>query len=106
MDKYNLSNFIGGWIIGDFIPSIINTKLFEIAIKKYKKGDYENKHFHQIAVEITIIVSGKVKMNDTIYNTNDIIYIKQNESTDFLCLDDTITCVIKLPSCVGDKYND
>lgn len=106
MDKYNLSNFIGGWIIGNFIPSIINTKLFEIAIKKYKKGDYENKHFHQIAIEITIIVSGKVKMNDTIYNTNDIVYIKQNESTDFLCLEDTTTCVIKLPSCIGDKYND
>lgn len=104
MKKFNLTAFIGGWFIGNFNPSIIDTETFEIAIKKYVAGDKEQKHLHKVADEITVIVIGKVKMNDIIYSTDDIIYIEKNEPTDFMCLEDTITCVIKIPSHKNDKY--
>lgn len=106
MKKYNLQNYINGWFIGNFIPTIIDTNQFEVAIKKYNSGDIENSHYHKIATEITVIVSGKVSMNNIIYEENDIILIHPNEKTDFICLTDVTTCVIKTPSIMGDKYND
>jgi uncharacterized cupin superfamily protein len=104
MKLYNLNQYIGGWIIGNFHPSIIKTNNFEIAIKKYKAGDFENRHYHKIADEITIIINGKVKMNDNIYLADDIVYIDKNQSTDFYCFEDTTTCVVKIPSVTNDKY--
>lgn len=100
----NLNEFIGGWIIGNFEPTILDTKDFEIAIKEYKLGDKEQRHYHKIATEYTIIVSGEVIMNGTKYSKGDIIKIEPGESTDFSCVTDTTTCVIKTPSIKNDKF--
>ena len=105
MKKYNLDDFKLGWIIGNFEPSIVNTNLFEISIKKYSKGDYEQAHFHKIADEITVIITGKVLMNGKVYEAKDIILIEKEEPTDFKVISDTMTVVIKIPSSPGDKYN-
>jgi mannose-6-phosphate isomerase-like protein (cupin superfamily) len=105
MDLYNLKDFKGGWLCGDFLPTLLKTKEFEVAIKHYKIGQNESAHCHKIADEITIIVVGQAKMNDLIYNQDDVIFIHKGESTDFIPLTDTITCVIKVPSIIGDKYD-
>ena len=104
MKHFHISNFTKGWVIGDFKPTIKNTKDFEIALKSYKKGEYEQSHFHKISTEITIICSGKVEMNGVKYISGDIILIEPNESTDFKVMEDTITTVIKIPSSTSDKY--
>lgn len=103
-DKYSLDDMVKGWFVGNFSPSLFKTNDVEIAVKKYKKGDYEESHFHKIATEITVIVSGKVRMNDSIYTENDIIVINPNESTDFYVMEDTVTTVVKLPGVNNDKY--
>ena len=61
MHKHKLDDFTKGWVVGDFDPSLIKTKNFEVAVKKYKAGDKENKHFHKQAEEISIIVSDSWK---------------------------------------------
>ena len=104
MKLFNLKSFTGGWFIGDFDPTIIKTKDFEVCIKRYNKGDSEPRHVHKLADEISVIVQGSVKMNGKIYKSNDIILIEKNESTDFEALEDTTTCVVKKPSVMGDKY--
>ena len=104
MKKYNLQNFTKGWIVGDFNPSILNTRQYEVACKKYLQGDTEAEHVHKISTEITVIVSGKVEMNGVIYNQDDIIVIEPNEWTNFKAITDTTTLVIKTPSVQGDKY--
>jgi quercetin dioxygenase-like cupin family protein len=106
MKKFLLSNFIKGWFIGNFDPSIIKTNEFEIAVKHYKDGDYEAAHHHKIATEITIIISGVVEMNGIRYHAGNIIVIEPNESTDFKCLTDTSTVVVKYPGASDDKYID
>ncbi len=100
----NLRDMIGGWFIGDFEPSVFRTKEFEVAIKKYSAGDKEPRHMHKVAVEFTVIVSGRVKMNSEEYGEGDIICIIPNESSDFEVLEDTVTVVVKKPSVAGDKY--
>lgn len=104
MIKHKLDDFIGGWFIGDFFPSLLQTSNFEIAIKSYQKGDIEKKHLHKIATEYTVIVIGCVKMNDFVYYAGDIIEILPNEPTDFEALTDAITVVVKTPSVKPDKY--
>ncbi len=43
-------------------------------------------------------------MNGQIYHEDQVVWIEKNEVTDFLALTDAVTCVIKLPSVIGDKY--
>ena len=104
MKVHRLKDMIRGWFVGDFEPSIFKTKDVEVGLKEYKKGDYEEKHHHKIATEITVIANGKAKMNDILYAKGDIIVIYPGEATDFEALEDTISIVVKLPSVKGDKY--
>ena len=63
------------------------------------------KHYHKIATEITVIVSGKVKMNGIEYSKGDIVVMEPNEATDFECLENgTQNVVVKLPGANDDKY--
>jgi hypothetical protein len=104
LEKYNLEEMSKGWFIGNFEPSLFKTNDVEVGIKKYKKGDFENLHFHKIATEFTVVVSGVVVMNDVQYVENDIIKISPGISTNFEALTDVVTVVVKLPGANNDKY--
>ena len=91
--------------MGKFTPTVLSTNDVEVAVKRYKKGDYEASHYHKIATEITVIVSGRVRMNNIEYGPDDIIVMEPNESTDFECLEDnTVNVVVKFPGVNNDKY--
>ena len=93
-----------GWFVGHFDPSVYETNNAEVAVKKYIKGSCENWHFRKIAIEITVIVSGKVKMNGPVDKKSDIIVIKLGEGTDFNILENTITIVIIISGANNGKY--
>ena len=99
-----LNTMIKGWFVGNFAPSILKTRDVEVAVKYYKKGDKEQAHFHKIAIEITVVVKGKVRMNGVKYKAGDIILIEPLEITDFEAIEDTITTVVKCPGALNDKY--
>ena len=104
MQVSKLDDMVKGWFVGNFEPSLIETNDVEVAVKSYTKGDSEDTHYHKIATEITVIVSGSVKMNDIVYNKGDIITIEPKESTDFEALEDTVCTVVKYPGASDDKY--
>lgn len=105
MKTAKLQDMIRGWFIGNFEPSLLKTNDVEVAVKKYAKGDYEESHYHKIATEFTVIISGKVRMNGVEYSEGDIIVMAPNESTDFECLEDgTVNIVVKIPGANNDKY--
>ena len=83
MKKYQLNQMTKGWFVGDFSPTIIKTQAVEVGVKEYRKNDYEATHHHKVATEITVIVSGKVRMNGELYSAGDIIVIEPGEATDF-----------------------
>lgn len=100
-----LEDMVKGWFVGNFNPTLYKTNDVEVAVKTYKKGDYEGKHYHKIATEITVIISGRVKMNGVEYKSGDIITMEPNEATDFEALENnTINVVVKLPGANDDKY--
>ena len=104
MKVNNLSEMEKGWFVGDFTPSLLKTRAVEVAVKRYQKGDYEELHYHKVATEITVIVSGLVEMNGVKYKEGDMITIEPNESTDFKALEDSVNVVVKLPGEPNDKY--
>ena len=106
MKVNKLNDMFKGWVVGNFEPSLFKTDDFEVAVKTYKKGDYEAKHYHKVATEITIISKGRVLMNNELYEEGDIITMEPGESTDFRATNDVITTVIKFPCVKDDKYLD
>ena len=99
-----LQDMTKGWFVGDFEPSMLRTQDVEVGIKKYSKGDYEDSHFHKVATEITVILSGCVSMFDQEFKEGDIIIIEPGESTSFEALTNAVTVVVKYPGAINDKY--
>jgi quercetin dioxygenase-like cupin family protein len=100
-----IDNYTRGYFVGDFEPTIVKTNDVEIAIQRYKIGEYEERHYHKVAKEITVILEGKVRINDSIEVVKgDIIVIEPNEDMDFLPVTDVTTLVVKIPGAKDDKY--
>jgi hypothetical protein len=95
---------VGGWLVGDFEPTCFRTPACEVACKHYQAGASEAAHVHRIAAELTLITSGRVRMNGRTFSAGDIVVLESGEPADFTALEPTTTVVVKLPSVVGDKY--
>jgi len=104
MKVSSLNQMTRGWFVGDFDPSLLKTQAIEVAVQTFKAGAHEAKHFHEIATELTVIVSGRATMNGVEYQAGDIIKIDPGEATDFKALVDTVTTVVKYPGASNDKY--
>jgi quercetin dioxygenase-like cupin family protein len=104
MKKDRLTDFTGGWFIGNFSPSLLKTNDVEVAVKHYKSGYYDKEHYHKIGTEYTVIVKGRVKMSGKEYSEGDVLTISPLESTDFLALTEATTVVVKIPGASNDKY--
>jgi hypothetical protein len=102
--KFKLDDMINGWFIGKFDPSLYKTNDVEVGVKKYLSGDSEKLHFHKIATEFTVIISGEVLMNDEKYVSGDILVIEPGVATDFFALSNVVTLVVKIPGANNDKY--
>jgi len=104
IEKHNISDFKGGWFIGDFNPSLLKTKDFEISIKTHPKDEVWDKHYHKIATEYNYVIEGIVKIDDVTYEKGDLFIIHPEFVVDpHFLVDCTIVC-IKTPCVIGDKY--
>mgnify|MGYP001182509613 FL=1 len=105
MEYSNLDDMFKGWFVGDFSPTALSTSACEVAVKRYKAGDKEGRHFHKIGTEVTLILLGSASMNGVVINEGQIVTINPGESTDFMAITDVTTVVVKTPSVVDDKYS-
>lgn len=104
MQINDLKNFVRGWFVGGFEPTLYKTTDVEVAVQHFEAGDYEAAHCHKIATEITVIVSGLAKMNGKLIKSGSVVKIEPGEYTDFLAIEDTVTTVVKVPGALNDKY--
>lgn len=104
MKLANLQDMVKGWFVGNFDPSLWKTNDVEVGLKRYRAGDREDAHYHKIATEFTLVVSGRVRMNGTEYGPDDIVVIEPGDVTDFEVLEDAATVVVKIPGANNDKY--
>lgn len=104
MEHAKLDEMIKGWFVGGFEPTAFTTSACEVAIKKYQAGDHEQAHYHKVATEVTVVLSGEVKMAGGVFGAGDIITLKPGEVTDFYALTDAVNVVVKIPGALNDKY--
>ena len=104
MRTCQLSDMLFGWFVGNFEPTSFRTSACEVAVKSYLKNDYEMSHYHKIATEITVVVKGRIRMFDKVYEEGAIIVAEPGDVTDFTALEDTVNVVVKVPGVNNDKY--
>ena len=104
MEVYKLEKMTKGWFIGNFEPSVHCTNDVEVGLKNYTSGFCEDSHFHKVAKEFTVIISGSVDMNGQIFNSGDIVVIMPGEMVKFKAISDVTTLVVKIPGVNNDKY--
>ena len=104
MKVNHLSEMIKGWFVGGFSPAVVQTNDVEVAVKSYKAGESEAMHHHKVATEVTVIVSGRVRMCGREFGPGDIVTLQPNEPTEFEALTDAVNVVVKLPGAANDKY--
>lgn len=105
-ETFLLNEMIKGWFVGNFEPTVFKTNEVEIGIKHYQSGDFEKKHHHKLATEITVVQKGIVEMNGIQYGDGAIIKLDPGVSTDFKAVTDVTTIVVKIPGAKNDKYFD
>ena len=97
-----LEAMIGGWLIGDFTPSILRTSAFEVAY--IKRGiNSVCPHIHNLIDEYNIVIKGSFKINNEILSQGDIFIIKKGMLTSSIFFEDTEILCIKVPSVPSDK---
>lgn len=104
MKRAQLSDMVKGWFVGNFEPTLYRTNDVEVAVKSYCAGEAEGAHYHKIATELTVVISGSVRMNNVVYSQGDIIVMEPSDVTDFEALTDAVNVVVKVPGANNDKY--
>ena len=100
-----IENMTKGWFIGDFEPSVLKTKDFEVGLVTRFKGP-EKPHYHAIATEYNLVVSGSFNLNNKELKAGDIFVIEPGEVVNPYFHQETKILSIKVPSIIGDKYED
>ncbi len=103
MFKSNVMEYKNGWILGNFSPAVIQTNDFEVCVKSFKVGDREASHYQVIATEVTVVLSGKVRMGEVLLGEDEILVVEPGEVIDFEALTDCKVLGIKVPSLPEDK---
>lgn len=100
----NIQDMKRGWLIGDFEPSILRTKDFEVGILTHKKGEFWSAHLHKESEEYNLLLDGKMEINGVLIEPGTIFIIEKNEISKPEFLEDCRVLVVKVPSLPGDKY--
>jgi hypothetical protein len=106
LDQYTwtIDSFVRGWFIGDFEPSILRTKTFEMALLKHSKGEKWDFHYHAQADEVNVLLSGRMMLNGYEIRARNVFTIPKKQIACPLFLEDCVVLCIKTPSVIGDKF--
>lgn len=100
----NIKEFVNGWFIGNFSPTLLKTENFEVAHHFYPKGFKGTKHTHKIGTEYNYIISGNLIVSGKMLDAGDIFVYEPNDVSDVVFLENTNLIIVKTPSIPGDKY--
>lgn len=104
MHKFSLKDFTGGWVLGNFKPSLNSGEVdFEFGVKFFNAGDVEPCHFQRVATEYSIVVSGICRIGTYELTQGQGLEIPPGEIADFEAISDCAIAVVKMPSSPSDK---
>lgn len=98
-----LRDFVGGWFVGDFEPTLLKCAQVEVCVKRLPKGSTEPVHYQQSATEYTLVVSGRCRIGSLTLVQDDILTIPPGQAAGFEALTDVTLVIVKAPSLPNDK---
>lgn len=104
MHTYDISEFKGGWFIGNFEPAIHKTEQFEIAHHTLAKGHISDNHYHKTSTEINYIIRGHLLVTGKTLKTGSIWIYEPGDRSEVEVMEQTDLIVIKFPSVPDDKF--
>jgi len=104
VEVFKLENFVNGWFIGDFEPSVLKNSGVELAVMNKKKGVGVNDfHYHENCIEINVLIKGKMKVNNKFIQENEIFIFNPNVPSVYEYLEDCTFVVFKNKPSNKDK---
>lgn len=104
MEVLKLTDFTRGWIIGNFEPSLLKTRDFEVGVLIHKKHEVWPKHYHKVGTEYNVLISGSMTIANTTISPGDVFVFNPMDVADPVFHEDCIVVCVKVPSMPGDKY--
>ena len=104
MEIRRIEDFTRGWFIGNFDPSLLKTDKFEVGLLSHKAGEVWPKHYHKVATEYNVLVSGRMIIQEKELKSGDVFVFSPGDIADPIFLEDCSVLVVKVPSIIGDKY--
>lgn len=104
MKKSKLDEFVRGWVVGNFEPSLLKAD-FEVGVAKHKAGEFHQDHFHKEAIEINILLEGEMIINGEKFYPNDIFVLYPYEVSQAEFLTDVTVVIIRDKSNPADKFS-
>lgn len=101
---YNTYEFTRGWFLGDFTPSILSTKEFEVGLLKHLQGEKWGYHYHKEATEYNLLLKGTMLFNGKKIEKGTAFTNYPNEIACPIFLEDCQVLCVKVPSVPTDKY--
>ena len=110
MPRGRLEECKDGWFIGSFVPSVYQTPKVEVAYKQHAKGAPWPCHYQRTAVEITLLLRGRLRMTyqdgrEDLLLPGDVLVLPPGpaHAATPTFEEDCAVVVVKLPSRPGDK---
>ena len=104
MNISKISDYVRGWFIGNFEPTLLKTKDFEVGVLTHKKDEIWPAHYHKESIEYNVLISGKMIVQGKELNSGDVFVFEKGEIADPIFLEDCTLVVVKVPSIPSDKF--
>jgi quercetin dioxygenase-like cupin family protein len=108
--RYTDPGQYGGWFVGSFFNDEnhpCKTDQLEVMYKEHVAGDVITPHYHQLKIELLIILEGKAKYivngNEIVLGKGDFLFVDVNNIISGEFLESTKIFAIHSPSIVSDK---
>ena len=104
MEIRKLSEFVGGWFVGDFQPTLLRTADFEVAWKVHTRKEGVAPHLHRRVTEYNLLAHGSMTVNGVLLEERDLFVLHPGERVDVVIHTDEVHVVcVKVPSDPTDK---
>lgn len=104
-EVYNIKDFVRGWFIGAFEPSVSDAgREFEVGFLEHKRGEKWDFHYHKGSDEYNILVSGKMLLNGVAIGEGSVFVIYKNQIACPVFLEDCKVLCVKVPFVKNDKF--
>lgn len=113
MRTYRIEDFHRGWFVGAFKNSAFQTEAAEVCVVEHFAGEMPREHYHAVATEITLVLSGVIDIRAVLPNgtsiertfrSGDVFVVEPFTSVAPCIIMDSRVVVVKVPSKLDDKY--